>query len=959
MFLVASALGSIPCLGSAEGAQPPSPFEPCLAAYAEAPRRPEPYECLVDTARATGRLAEAERILWSAIADHPELPWPRRELADLRWRDPSPDVDELYEAAARLAAPIDPREGWKIEIQLADRSRRLGRPSDALERLFDLETRVADHPAVRAEVEIYKARARLALGRDLGIAADTLRGLDRSLLTTTTASPFWNVFSEVHRALGRSEDAAFGFRNALEIAQQRDDRMRAASARLNLAVAQLDTGTVDRQSLIDLVREAASDAQAAGRWDIASYAMRLLTRLDDDPNTIDVALDRCLEFAEQSRRDGPRVRCLLSRAVHQAIDDRDASRRDVATVHRLVLEDVIATGRWDTFRALWPDVLLIDQATRPLGAVGASTERLFDLVDALRHLQTAEADRPGWLSTWADAYRLYAGGLLSDVFLTLSNEEATADWRRRTRPPERRTAVEVPRTSTAWEQVGRALRALERLRARSLADAALASGAVARPTAATPAIEELRDVLERRVLASSRLFLDLEDTERAEVEASLASLAVDEEQAWRHVAAEAPSWAAARATPEISLGRLQQAVADNEALIVLLHARWRNVYDEFDGGSWALAVLRERVLLAPVPAGPHLQAAEAVLDPGRLDGARRQRLTEMVFGDLLASLGPDIRRVVIVPDGAAHRLPLAALAADARSTQDEGFLSDRFEVSVAPSLTLWRAWRGRPANARASALVAMADPPPPQDHPEPSTARWLASHRASLVPLPAARREAAQAQRRLGGLVAMGDEATEAQLERLVAEHTPTVVHLAAHALADLEDPQRSAVVLAADETDDGLLQPAEIGALDLRDAVVVLSTCDSARGAILRGEGVLSLARPFFQAGARSVVASVAPVPDRATAALFDRFYAELADGASVAGALTQAQRTRDEGAPPADWAHFVVVGDGAFTPFTDGAAGAKPNRDAMWTGGAALLALGAALGLGTIWRRRQQESG
>jgi len=117
------------------------------------------------------------------------------------------------------------------------------------------------------------------------------------------------------------------------------------------------------------------------------------------------------------------------------------------------------------------------------------------------------------------------------------------------------------------------------------------------------------------------------------------------------------------------------------------------------------------------------------------------------------------------------------------------------------------------------------------------------------------------------------------------------------------------------------VLQVREIAELDLDGWIVVLSTCESASGEILRGEGVMGLARAFFQARAHTVVASLWPLRDDYGAALFDRFYYHLGKGKSVAAALQAAQLDRmKEGAPAEAWAGVVVLGDGDRVPVLGG---------------------------------------
>jgi CHAT domain-containing protein len=189
-----------------------------------------------------------------------------------------------------------------------------------------------------------------------------------------------------------------------------------------------------------------------------------------------------------------------------------------------------------------------------------------------------------------------------------------------------------------------------------------------------------------------------------------------------------------------------------------------------------------------------------------------------------------------------------------------------------------------------------------------------------LEPLPWARREAAAVARILqldADAVHQGSAASERALKD-AASGANAVVHLAAHARADGTFPERSAVFLAPGGVDeDGWLQPREIAALNLGGSLVVLSACESADGALLSGEGPLSLARAFFAAGASVVVATRWPLRDDDVAFFMERFYRELGTGASVSRALGRARRDAiASGRPAALWAGVALLGDGSRTP-------------------------------------------
>jgi CHAT domain-containing protein len=139
---------------------------------------------------------------------------------------------------------------------------------------------------------------------------------------------------------------------------------------------------------------------------------------------------------------------------------------------------------------------------------------------------------------------------------------------------------------------------------------------------------------------------------------------------------------------------------------------------------------------------------------------------------------------------------------------------------------------------------------------------------------------------------------------------------------------------------EEALLTALEAAELELGAAeLVTLSACDTGRGQVAGGEGVLGLQRAFQLAGARSVVASLWRVPDEPTHQLMRELYRRTWSARPLgrAEALRQAQlwmlehykprsglelaeKTRSglepagkKGGPPSPyyWAAFVLSGD------------------------------------------------
>jgi CHAT domain-containing protein len=359
---------------------------------------------------------------------------------------------------------------------------------------------------------------------------------------------------------------------------------------------------------------------------------------------------------------------------------------------------------------------------------------------------------------------------------------------------------------------------------------------------------------------------------------------------------------------------------------------------DFGGGSWLTVSTRGGTAVYPVADRVRLQAAVPMFlglfheRDGR-EAAAAAVLYRELLGTALDALPGRVTRLVVVPDDALHRVPFAAL----RASADAEPLAARYEITLAPSATLWLRWRGEPRASAARSALVLADPE--------------IALGPGLGPLPHARAEGRTIVRTLGGGAELwtGQAASEGALKAAPLGDF-ALVHFAAHAVVDDERPERSAVFLAAgSDAEDGLLQPSDVTALPLRGRAVVLSACRSASGSILRGEGMIGLSRAFFRAGSPGVVGSLWPLRDDEGAALFGAFYRALRGGADLGAALRAAQlEAIRDGRPAAAWAGLVVAGDGRLAPLTAGNAGGERR-------GFVLIASALAAAAALAWRLRR----
>lgn len=293
------------------------------------------------------------------------------------------------------------------------------------------------------------------------------------------------------------------------------------------------------------------------------------------------------------------------------------------------------------------------------------------------------------------------------------------------------------------------------------------------------------------------------------------------------------------------------------------------------------------------------------------------------------------RRLLIVADGILHNLPFAALPDPRFRTSTHSVpLIAQHEVVNLPSgstLALLRGAWNQPRHWQ-KAVIVFADPVY-----EPDDVRLAAVRRAESAPsasLGAATRSAghvgisrlAQTRREARGIAALAsptDVVLDFQASRAVATTMNLtnyrIVHFATHGVADDQHPELSGIVLSLlnerGEALDGFLRLHDIYNLKIPADLVVLSSCSTALGKEIVGEGLIGLVRGFMYAGARRVAASLWEVEDEATSELMTHFYRGMFDKRlTPAAALRAAQlemlkdrRWND----PFYWAAFVLQGE------------------------------------------------
>ncbi|HZP48961.1 MAG TPA: CHAT domain-containing protein [Vicinamibacterales bacterium] len=268
-----------------------------------------------------------------------------------------------------------------------------------------------------------------------------------------------------------------------------------------------------------------------------------------------------------------------------------------------------------------------------------------------------------------------------------------------------------------------------------------------------------------------------------------------------------------------------------------------------------------------------------------------RKIFDHLFGSALDRLGGSVRTLLIAADGAVGDLPVAALT-DPRRNE---YLFERYDIAFVPSLAVLS---GGDDRAPLDSVLAVG---------------FNGAPGGGLPVLAAAEREAeAVAGIYRNPTLLTGGSATPAAVRAATGDRR--VVHIAAHARANRLLPWRSQLVLASTDDAQGSVDFDQVATWDLHSCqLVVLSACETAAGARVRGEGVISLAFPFLTAGARVVVGTLWDIDDRAAEQFMRLFHAYVAGGQPAIRAMALARKAAiasqdPELRSPAVWGAYVV---------------------------------------------------
>lgn len=306
---------------------------------------------------------------------------------------------------------------------------------------------------------------------------------------------------------------------------------------------------------------------------------------------------------------------------------------------------------------------------------------------------------------------------------------------------------------------------------------------------------------------------------------------------------------------------------------------------------------------------------------------------EVIHNYLISPLQREIeskKRLIIVPDGELLNVTFAALR-EPRAAPDGPpgpWLVNSHAITTALSIKSFLTLRQRPTESSSNSFVAFADP---SIHDESGLCArysgWLRRDEKSqgICPLPETRDQAAAFAQVVGSdpgqAVVAGSDLSPKSVEERLALH-PRMIMFATHALR----PDESKVILGSEQpalligenNSGGSVKSAwltadKIELLDLNADLVVLSACNTGAAEGGSGAALSGLARAFFEAGARGVMATSWYVDAPKTRELLVEIAREAksSSNSDIPTAMQAAMAARAwQGLSPRDWALFTYVG-------------------------------------------------
>ncbi|MEM9922116.1 MAG: CHAT domain-containing protein, partial [Bacteroidota bacterium] len=286
-------------------------------------------------------------------------------------------------------------------------------------------------------------------------------------------------------------------------------------------------------------------------------------------------------------------------------------------------------------------------------------------------------------------------------------------------------------------------------------------------------------------------------------------------------------------------------------------------------------------------------------------------LYEQLLAPALKQLPTSVSSLILIPDYQLNHLPFELLLMNPPlstkpnfSVKNLDYVLEHYTLSYDYSAIMHIKNRQRNSGSYRQGFVGLA----PIFIGSTEEAEPVNCRATALKPLACNQQEVQTIQNLIGGQSLLGKQAHKNTFDLLLP--SSQIVHLATHACIDENSLTDDKIFLADDYISKHDLFNSRTNA-----ELVVLSACNTGSGQLLKGEGVMSLARGFIQAGSASCVLSRWSVDDCATAKIMEQFYRSLKEEVGRSEALRLSKLSYLQSAEkyyqhPFFWGAFTTYG-------------------------------------------------
>ncbi|MEM9887266.1 MAG: CHAT domain-containing tetratricopeptide repeat protein [Bacteroidota bacterium] len=434
------------------------------------------------------------------------------------------------------------------------------------------------------------------------------------------------------------------------------------------------------------------------------------------------------------------------------------------------------------------------------------------------------------------------------------------------------------------------------------------------------------------------------------------------------IASNFPDYYASKYKHQVTkVDELQQQLSDQQLLLE---------YFVGDDHIYAFTVSKEDYQVHPIENNFGLDSLVRLLQNStyayHLSGLRSDELYEKhahslvqaaheLYQQIVAPIAAKVdlpEQLIIVPDGVLGYVPFELLMEELPQESilfgGHRYLLQDHQISYSYSATLLREMQQKQHRKIKNDFLAFA-PIFEEQAIYADASRSIEEVRSGLSALKYNIPEAETLRKLMKGKLFVGEKATEENFNQFAPFYK--IIHLATHGKANdkVGDYAYLAFTEIKDSIENEMLYNRDLYNLQLNADMVVLSACETGIGELQRGEGIISLARGFSYAGAKSIITTLWSVNDARTKEIMESFYQYIKVGKTKDAALRQAKldfiQQHAHEAHPFYWAAFVPVGDMSAIELKRGFGG-------WWYLGAALLLMLGAYFYFQVFHLRKKQS-